>query len=217
LVGCRGGPGVSWPDRRCDPDPSVGGGDEVRRPLMRGTDEEFGPVASPPGEPGRPARRCLWKKPPGLRARSRCAPRPMTPSDPAAGAGDGPAVDAPAASCPTPGDCSSGNGSAPRGRGDHLERGRQSSEEREHLESRLSEGFAEWQAGYGRGLATAADETDVDDAGGPQAAVHDRREQPHSHARPGTDDLRQAIDQANTARGGVVDPRKPWNVRRSAL
>ena len=43
----------------------------------------------------------------------------MTPSDPAVGTGDGPAVDAPAASCPTPGDCSSGNGSAPRGRGDH--------------------------------------------------------------------------------------------------
>ena len=34
---------------------------------------------------------------------------------------------------------------------------------------------------------------------------------------PGQTDLRQAIDQANTARGGVVDLRKPWNVRRSAL
>ena len=33
---------------------------------------------------------------------------------------------------------------------------------------------------------------------------------------PGQTDLRQAIDQANTARGGV-DLRKPWNVRRSAL
>src|SRR5215469_5334550 len=82
-------------------------------------DDEFGPVASPPGEPGRPARRRPWGKPPGVRARSRCAPGPMTPSDPAVGTGDGPAVDAPAASGPTPGDCSSGIGSAPRGRGDH--------------------------------------------------------------------------------------------------
>src|SRR5271165_5223550 len=29
----------------------------------------------------------------------------------------------------------------------------------------------------------AADAADVDGAGGPQAAVHDRREQPHRHAR----------------------------------
>ena len=34
---------------------------------------------------------------------------------------------------------------------------------------------------------------------------------------PGQTELRQAIDRANTARGGVVDRRKPWNVRRSAL
>ena len=33
----------------------------------------------------------------------------------------------------------------------------------------------------------------------------------------GLTDLRQAIDQANTARRGVVDLRKPRNVRRSAL
>ena len=34
---------------------------------------------------------------------------------------------------------------------------------------------------------------------------------------PGQTELRQAIDHANTARGGVVDRRKPRNVRRSAL
>ena len=47
----------------------------------------------------------------------------------------------------------------------------------------LSEGSAEGRAGNGRGPATAADAADVAGAGGPQAAVDVRRQQPHRHAR----------------------------------
>ena len=62
-------------------------------------------------------------------------------------------------------------------------------------------GSAEERAGNGRETETAADAADVAGAGGPQAAVHDRRQQPHRHARRGEIDLRQAISQANTNGG----------------
>ena len=52
------------------------------------------------------------------------------------------------------------------------------------MSSHLSERSAEKRAGNGRGPETAAaDAADVAGAGGPQAAVHVRREQPHRHAR----------------------------------
>ncbi len=54
-------------------------------------------------------------------------------------------------------------------------------------ESQRSDGSAKWRARNGRGTETTSHAAYVAGAGGTRAAVHDRREQPHRHARRGPD------------------------------
>src|SRR5262249_29934332 len=100
---------------------------------------------------------------------------------------DGPAVDAPAASCPTPGDCSSGNGSAPRGRGDHGN----AVVDHQRCENTLSHDRARDSRRGGRGPVEGWRRRRMSPT---WMALEDRRllstivvNKPHRHARPGPD------------------------------